>query len=269
MSTAQATAAKKMRFPCTAARKGISASGTSPPARNTALRMQTAPANITSTAIPAARTGKRASLPISQITGTANARFMPAYKTAFKPPVMPSGSEGTGFPLPYQNTKATKSGTRQVLSRAIPFVPRAEKQSTTKSPASEASGRADGRRASNPASIPAQGTNAIKRSAPFTAGAPRPKSARVAPSYPPYFFPSERKNAHPKKYRRHARKSAGRYPSEKNRTSSAPVIKPAPTLVPMRKNAIFSVFIPLVLCTFSPENAKKQKNLKIMSDIVL
>ncbi len=162
------------------------------------------------------------------------------------------------------NTNARRSGTRTALSKAIPFVPCAEKHRTTNSPASEANGRADGMSASSAASIPAHGTKAMRRSIPSATGAPAPKSARIAPPYPPYFLPSERKKEHPQKYSRQERKSAGRYPSEKNRTSSAPVINPAPILVPTRKSATLSVFIFYVLCAFLRRYAWKfKKNVKL------
>jgi len=100
VSTAHATAPKKTRCPRTADKKGISASATSPPARNTALRIQTAPLNTSRTAMADEQTGRRASLPISQNAGSAKIRFIPVYKTAFTAPDALIGSDRTGSPRP-------------------------------------------------------------------------------------------------------------------------------------------------------------------------
>lgn len=100
VSTAHATAAKKILFPRTACKKGISAPTAPSPARKTELRIQTALRKIRNTAIPEASAGRRTDFPISQKTGTANATFIPAYKRALSAPPPESGCENANAPRP-------------------------------------------------------------------------------------------------------------------------------------------------------------------------
>ena len=236
--TAHAAAAKKRPLPRITARLGMEAlSAASPvtyiPPRTRAPHKKTAPAARTE-----ARTGACAVRPASMSAGAEKAIFMAAYKAAC--PISPArGAKTVPKPFPDNNTQKKSTGTSSRLRKLTPFIPRDRNKTITASPAIEAKGLTSGKSTSSPASIPEHGTNATARSRHMTGRAARPNSARIAPAQPPYFLPRQRKKAFATPNNTQENANAGRYPLPgKKRTSSAPVRKPAPIVVPTRKKAV-------------------------------
>ena len=213
------------------------------------------------------------SFPASKNTGAAKKTFIPAYTAPPANPPSPFGTVGRKkffSPRVKKNTNASKTGTSAALSAAIPFMPLESARQTKSSPAQERSGLKCGASASKPASIPAQGTKAQRRSAPRTAGAALPKSASVAPRYPPWRLPRARSSALNAKYSAAEQSTGKKYdPVRKKRTSSAPDKNPAPMLVPTIKNTVLKIPISLIYGKIDIIMKKSEIFLLFMSDIVL
>lgn len=244
---------------CITYRKGISARIAPAPAAYIFPRMTTAQ---TATAAAESSAGGKIfciSLPASIRTGAARKAFIPAYTIppANARPVSEYTGETVWILPPEKNTKPRSTGTSTELKIVIPFVPRRTKNTATKSPASESKGFKLGSSASKPASIPAHGINESRNTPHFTAGAARRNSAFTALSYPPYFRPRYRYRKHsPQKIADDKITGRTKYFPRKKRTSSAPLKKPAPMLVPTIKKAFRSVFIPVIYALSSPEYDK-------------
>lgn len=150
------------------------------------------------------------------------------------------------------------TGTSNALKSDSPFMPLFKRNSDSASPERERSGFTDGKRESSPANIPAAGMSAVREIKTRKSGAARPNSRRVAPSYPPYFFPRERKKFKNRKNANDETASGKRNASAgKKRTSSAPERNPAPTVAPTKNNVVCNV------CTFIlPIYAEIARNMR-------
>ena len=125
-------------------------------------------------------------------------------------------------------------------------------KSTRASPTTEPSGEREGHNPSNPASMPAQGRNAVSDKKTKTASAPLPNPAYTNPRYPPYFFPRERRKKQAQKKSTPENTSAGRkYCARKKATSSAPEKKPAPMTAPTINSAVLNSFIHSIYSDYS------------------
>lgn len=157
--------------------------------------------------------------------------------------------------------KMRRTGTRKRFSFEIPSVPRSAKKKATMSPTAERSGEHAGRRESSPASIPAAEIKEQMRKSAFMTALPLPKRRSVPPN-PPRLFPANRKRTMRKKKRtKEKRRDKRGEPVPKNRTSSAPVINPAPIVPPMTKNAPLTIPIPSIYAK-SPKIMKNLTNFQ-------
>lgn len=209
--------------------------------------MQRAQSATIAEASAAAGTGAFVPFPASVRTGAARRTFIPAYSG--QPPArLAAGGTGADAPAPpAARTKTTMTGTSNALSAEIPFIPRDKKAATSAPPPRESSGLAGGYSASSPASIAAEGIKHAAAHNAWTAVAPRPKTARTAARYPPYFFPTLRKKDAAGKNAANEKNTAAENPSAgKKRTSSAPDTNPAPITVPtISKVSLISSIVPL------------------------
>ena len=187
-------------------KKGISAPRASAP--STAPRMSAPHINKMPPASSELKTGDAAVRPASRMAGAEKASPIKEYKSACaaSPPVIAQNVPR----LPNSNMMRMSAGRSTQLSALTPFVPRAAKGRTAKSPATESHGLIAGSSASSAAIIPAHGTKErayMRNAAMFP---PPEKKAASSPRRPPYFFPSERKNAQPAANTRQESAKAGR-----------------------------------------------------------
>ncbi len=240
--TARKAATENQTFPV-AAKKGISVCAVP------ADRTRPSTAREQSRTIAADSAAERPlcfiSLPASMRTGVIRKQFSPAYSA---PPAKPPRKE-SGKGAAFASTKMTRKGTSAQFRAEIPFVPLRRAATENASPNKERSGLKDGSRESSPANMAAEGMNAQKSTAAPIAGAAPLNTARSAPRYPPYFFPSERKRSTMSANTAAESREAAKKPSvPKKRTSSAPVTKPAPIAPPTMKNAPRKIPIRTILC---------------------